>query len=130
MHIRHLNDALASNWSICALANPADAIQFSLLVITSAIAPVHGYSVPSKHCAWVHLQNDSFSGMHACSSLTTDMLVQTPKIPMPPPFQVGWHLHNHQPVTKELHETLVSMLTVMNAVIDDLPKPSTRSTGR
>ncbi|KAK9795215.1 hypothetical protein WJX73_002433 [Symbiochloris irregularis] len=51
---------------------------------------------------------------------------ETPNIPMPPPFQPRWHLHNKLPVTPELHKTLVMMLTHMNDAIDLLPKPSSR----
>ena len=49
--------------------------------------------------------------------------MQTPSIPLPPPFREGWQLLDHKPVTKELYNTLVFMLNAMNAAVDLLPKP-------
>ena len=54
--------------------------------------------------------------------------VQTPKIPMPPAWEEGWKLQDEQPVKKELDDTLVRRITVMNEAVDTLavldPMPS------
>ena len=50
------------------------------------------------------------------------MPLQTPRIPMPPPFQEGWTLEDSvTPVTQQLYDTVSAMLTQMNAAIDRLP---------
>ena len=53
-------------------------------------------------------------------------VVQTPRIPMPPPFQEGWTLEDSvTPVTRPLYDTVSAMLTQMNAAIDKLPVGTT-----
>ncbi len=47
--------------------------------------------------------------------------VQTPKIPLPPAFEAGWKLQDEQPVKRELYDTMVQMLKVMNDAVDTLP---------
>ena len=50
---------------------------------------------------------------------------QTPRIPMPPPYQEGWTLEDSRtPVTQELYDTVSSMLKQMNTAIDLLPVAS------
>lgn len=51
--------------------------------------------------------------------------VQTPRIPMPPPYQEGWTLEDGRtPVTQELYDTVSGMLQQMNTAIDLLPVAS------
>lgn len=47
--------------------------------------------------------------------------MQTPKIPMPPLFQEGWHLLDGKPVTRKLYDMMVLELTQMNKAVDTLP---------
>ena len=47
--------------------------------------------------------------------------VQTPRIPMPPAFEEGWKLQDEAPVTRELYDTMVQMLKVINEAVDTLP---------
>ena len=47
--------------------------------------------------------------------------VQTPKIPMPPAFDEGWKLQDGASVKRELYDTMVQMLKVMNEAVDTLP---------
>jgi hypothetical protein len=48
-------------------------------------------------------------------------LMQTPHIPLPPPYMEGWKLQDGQPVTRELYATLVQMIEQMNKAVDALP---------
>ena len=47
--------------------------------------------------------------------------MQTPRIPMPPAFEEGWKLQDENPVTRELYDTMVQMLKVINEAVDTLP---------
>eukprot|EP00798_Chlamydomonas_sp_ICE-L_P020417 gene20417-27200_t len=49
--------------------------------------------------------------------------LKVPKLDLPPKeFKEGaWHLQGHEPVTKDMHELLTDMLTMMNKAIDTLP---------
>ena len=44
--------------------------------------------------------------------------MQLPKLPLPPPFEEGWKLQDGLPVGKQLYDTLLQMMNVMNAGID------------
>jgi hypothetical protein len=43
---------------------------------------------------------------------------ELPKLPLPPPFEEGWKLQDGIPVTRDLYDTLVLMISTMNAGID------------
>lgn len=47
--------------------------------------------------------------------------MQTPRIPMPPPFEEGWRLLDGKPVTRKLYDMMVLELSQMNKAIDTLP---------
>lgn len=47
--------------------------------------------------------------------------LKVPHLPLPPAWKDGWVLQDGLPITRELHDTLVSMLTQMNRAIDTLP---------
>lgn len=47
--------------------------------------------------------------------------MQTPRIPMPPKFDFGWTLQDGQPVKRELYNTMVEMIEVVNTAVDSLP---------
>lgn len=49
------------------------------------------------------------------------LVLQPPKPPMPPAFDPTMKLQDGKPVTKELYQTTVAMLTQINAAIDRLP---------
>lgn len=40
---------------------------------------------------------------------------------MPPAFEEGWKLQDENPVTRELYDTMVQMLKVINEAVDTLP---------
>ena len=40
---------------------------------------------------------------------------------MPPAFEEGWKLQDEQPVKRELYDTMVQMLRVINDAVDTLP---------
>lgn len=55
-----------------------------------------------------------------CLSLV--LHIQTPEVPLPPPFTEGWKLQDGQPVTRELYATLVDMIEQMNKAVAVLPE--------
>jgi len=55
-----------------------------------------------------------------------EVALKVPTIPLPPPWEQDLLTHEGHPVSKEMHETLVQMLTRMNQAIetlDDLSSP-------
>ena len=40
---------------------------------------------------------------------------------MPPRFDFGWTLQDGQPVKRELYNTMVEMIEVVNTAVDSLP---------
>ena len=40
---------------------------------------------------------------------------------MPPKFDFGWTLQDGQPVKRELYNTMVEMIEVVNTAVDSLP---------
>ena len=57
-----------------------------------------------------------------CCDDLASMHLQTPRIPLPPAFKDDWKLQDGQPVTRELYDTMVGMITHMNNAIDTLPE--------
>ena len=49
--------------------------------------------------------------------------MQVPKLPLPPPFEEGWVLQDGLPVGRQLYDTLLMMMNVMNAGIDVIKRP-------
>ena len=68
-------------------------------------------------------QNQTLAYAGASSFVYAEVLpvVQTPRIPMPPAFEEGWKMQDEQPVTRELYDTMVQMLKVINEAVDTLP---------
>lgn len=40
---------------------------------------------------------------------------------MPPVFEEGWKLQDDKPVKRELYDTMVQMIKVINEAVDTLP---------
>ena len=61
-----------------------------------------------------------WSSLYASHQLGCGAL-QSPKIPLPPPHNPEWKLHDGVPYDLALHNLTVAMLTRMNEAIDLLP---------
>ena len=48
--------------------------------------------------------------------------MQTPRVPLPPPWEEGWRLQDDQPMSRQLYDTLVAMITQINTAVDTLPE--------
>ena len=53
--------------------------------------------------------------------------LKVPMLPMPPEWKEGWKLQDGVVVTRELHDTIASMLRRMNAGIATLPEIAPKS---
>lgn len=77
------------------------------------------------HYTWGTVFKDSFGKKiwEFDKRTYTDEIIQreTPRIPMPPAFEEGWKLQDENPVTRELYDTMVQMLKVINEAVDTLP---------
>ncbi len=75
-----------------------------------------------RHLSW-HLPPARLPPEHVLTQhhSAAALLLQIPKIPMPPPYVKGIRLQDGLDVTEELHNTLADMLQHMNAAIDTLP---------
>ncbi len=57
----------------------------------------------------------------ATGSVPLSLLLQVPKLPLPPPYQSNWTLQDGVAVDKDMYDTMVDMISKMNAAIDTLP---------
>lgn len=47
--------------------------------------------------------------------------LQTPHIPLPPPYQDNWRLLDGKPVTRALYDMMLKEINQMNKAVDSLP---------